>query len=315
MTQQHQNPVIIEDIWDNIVNDGWMWICVQGVKRLGKTTVAGNLAFEIYKAGGCTEEQAWLKVLGSIVFDLNQVMYNIEKGLPERWPTHQGFNKRIPVMIWDDMAAHFNKAKVRDNKAADAFKGYFHTMATDVAVLIGTMEQGEDITRQLKGKYTHEIWLDEDHPRKYKYDKAKWQQNFKGWEPRIDKKWREDWNNFYPWPKWAYEQYNEQRRELSDELRQTVVDAQTIHETPNIIKLLDATPIDKEALEFLLDNGMTSRDVFERKYPDDHIKILRRLKSRKLIAPIAQKSYYSYELTEFGMGVTQKIRKHSQTPP
>jgi hypothetical protein len=301
--------VLIRDIWDNIVNDGWMWICVQGVKRLGKTTIAGDIAFEIYKAGGVSDDEAWQKVLKCIVFDLNHVMHNISKGIPEKWGTYQGFNKRIPIMIWDDMAAHFNKALVKDSKAADAFKGYFHTMATDVGVLIGTMEQGEDITRQIKGKYTHEIWLDEEHPRQYKYDKAKWQQNFKGWDPRIAKKWREDWNTFHPWPKWVYEQYNQQRRELSDELRQTVVDAQTLHDTPNIVKLLDANPVDKEALVFLLQNGMTSRDVFERKYPNEYIHILRRLKSRKLIAPISNKTYYSYELTEFGLGVAQKTAK------
>lgn len=308
MTVQ-QYPAIIQDCWTAITEDGWMWICDQGIKRLGKTTVAGDIAFALYKSRGCTEEEAWHKVLKSFVFDLSQVMYNVENGIPELWPTKQGFNKRIPIMIWDDMAAHFNKAIMRDNKAADAFKGYFHTMGTDVAVLIGTMEQGDDITKQLKAKYTHEIWLDEEHPRQYKYDKAKWQQNFKGWDPKIQKKWREEWNVFYPWPDWVYKQYNEQRRDLAHELRQVVLDAITIHDTPNVMQLLEANPEDKDALLFLLDNGMTSRDVIERRYKDDYAKVLRRLKSRKLLLPIPQQNYYSYELTEFGLSIAQKLRK------
>ena len=154
---------LINTVWEAILEDGWVWLVDWGQNRYGKSTLALNVAYEVYKD--------WDKVLDCIVFTVTDFFHKIKTGKPECYRT-KGFNKRIPLLIWDDMAVHLNKAATQHNMTVDYFKGYFQAIATDLAVMIGTMLVPTGITLQLHELYTHEVFL----PKRgvYKFDKARW---------------------------------------------------------------------------------------------------------------------------------------------
>jgi len=181
-----EEPRIVQDIWHEINNDGYMWMPIWGEARSGKSTMALMLLYKVYKD--------WDDVLGAIVFNLNDLLHKMRKGEPRLFPTvTKPTHMRLPIVLWDDFAARSGKAQTQHERAWDIFKGAFDTLGTRMAVLVATMVNPRSPTEQILQKYTHEILVEKlsDGTRVYKYDKCKVQQDFHGWSARQNKDWQE----------------------------------------------------------------------------------------------------------------------------
>lgn len=293
---EKRNNLLVNEVWNAILNDGWMWLVDWGPNRNGKTTCAMQVAFQVYKD--------WDKVLDCIVFTLSQFFHKIRSGRPECYSGKVGFNKRVPLLIWDDMAVHLNKAVTQHNIAVDTFKGYFQAVATDLAVLIGTMLVPTGITLQLHEIYTHEIHI----PTRgvYKFDKARWQQNFRGWDTRPNKEWLES-APFFQVPSDVYKEYNLMRLELTSEAKIKIMD-QLVEEVPYIIKRLKTR--DFELLETIQNRGPLKYSSIQWRFKDGVSDMLARLKARDLIIPMRKGQMYEYEISDLGLEV---LRAKNQT--
>jgi hypothetical protein len=291
-----RKPKVVEDIWDAIYNDEWMWLCTWGKNRKGKSTLAMQLAYEVY--------QDWDQVLQSIVWNLGQLKYKIKNGLPKTILTRNGLHNRVPVLIPDDFGATSNKAKTQHELAWDIFKGAIDTYSTRVAVLLGTMLQPSEPTFQIYQKFTHELWVYAKG--RAKYDEVDWQQDFKGWQARQNKNWIDSFT-FEPLPSDVYKQYDEMRCSIADELDQQIDDI--IMDTQTAVTLKRLQPDDIGLMELIEAKGQVQYDVLYTTYGNKYHNALVRCKARSLVVPIRKQTSYWYDLTTFGFQVLEARRQ------
>jgi len=289
-----EQPKLVTDIWDTILDDRWMWIVVWGVPRCGKTTVALNVAYWVYKD--------WDKVLQSLVFNLSGLLYKMEKGEPERVWTLNKLHNRIPILLYDDWGGSSNKAITQHDKAWDVFKGSFDLLGTQLAVLMATMVDPNEPTLQLKNKYTHEVWI----PIRgiYKYDEVGWQQNFYGWDPMNKKDWLES-QAFDTIPRDVYKEYDDMRMSLVPEAFQRIKDAMTENLEWTLKRL---QPLDIQLLELIQAKGPVYYKTVTEEMGANAKNALVRCKARNLVIPVRKEKYYRYDLTDLGYEALQALR-------
>lgn len=266
-----------------------MWLVIWGQARTAKTTLAGWCLHSLYKD--------WHKVLDAFTYNLSQTLYKMRHGIPERWPTKNGLHNRVPALNWDDFGAHSNKAATQYDPAWDQFKGGFDVLGTKIGVLIATMVDPTEPTSQIAGKYTHEVEILSRGV--YKYDRVDWQQDFKGWRPRVKKRHVET-NTFDAWPTEVYKEYDEVRMELADEVFQKIEDAQAEGSVPFLLRL--CKPIDFQILNLAVEKG----PLYYENIPGsvDAKKAMIRLKARQLMVTIrGEQNYSRYDITPLGLSV------------
>lgn len=279
-------PQIVKDVLDAVHNDNWMYVCVWGPPRCGKSTFCMDLMYLIYKD--------WEKVLNANVFNLNQLLYKMGHGIPERWPTRNKLHMRIPILNWDDYAAHSGKAKTQHERSWDIFKGAFDTLGTKIGVLLVNMVSPRSPTQQLQEKYTHEVWI--PYKGHYKYDGVRWRQDYRGWKAQMKKTWIDE-DNFDKMPMDVFRQYDELRMSLADEVLQVVEDSLVDTHMDSLMKRVQAT--DLELLKLIRDRGMIHGHIVE----SESLKSsLTRCKARGLVIPVRVKGkYYKYDISDLGM--------------
>jgi len=289
-----KEPQLVKDIIFAIDNDRYMWMPIWGEPRTGKTTLALLLMFKVYKD--------WDDVLEAVIFDLNGLLYKMQKGIPKLFPTiTKPTHMRVPILLWDDFAAKSGKAQTQHERAWDVFKGAFDTLGTRIAVILATMVNPRSPTEQLLQKYTHEILvtINEDGKRLYKYDKCSSQQDFRGWRSRQNKAWLEA-QEFGKVPLDVFKQYDEMRTSLVDEVFVSMQDAMTEDTMDRLMKRVQ--PFDFELLRKIKQDGLLSWMKVKRGLGDVGLKALTRCKSRGLITQIHKRgTYYLYDLTGLGL--------------
>jgi len=248
----------------------------------------------------------WQKVLDANLFNLNQLLHKIEHGIPELWPTRNGLHRRIPILNWDDYAAHSGKAKTQHERSFDVFKGAFDTLGTKIGVLLVNMVSPRSPTQQLQEKYTHEVWIESKG--NYKYDKVRWRQDYVGWRAHMKKEWI-DKSTFQQIPNDIFMQYDGLRMELADEVLQVVKDSLVDTHMPNLIRRVNA--LDIQLLRLIKEKG----PVRKANLPDDLKPSVSRCRGRGLIIPMrVGKNYYKYEVTDLGLELlAQKARSVDKT--
>lgn len=290
------NPQVVKDIRRVIDNDEWMWIVCWGEPRCGKSTLSLLIAYKIYKD--------WDKVLNSVVFNLGQAIYKIEKGLPELWPTRNLLHDRIPILIWDDFGAYSNKAITQHDQAWDTFKGAFDTLGTKIAVLLANMVSPFSPTQQLQTKFTHELWIQKRGH--CKYDRVKSQQDYRGWNPRSSKVWLQEFN-FKEIPGDVFKQYDEMRMNLCDEVIQKLKDEIVETHMDSLMKRVQ--PLDVQLLQLIEMKGPVYSLQVEKEMGPQGRDVITRLKSRQLITPIrCGVNYYKYDITDLAIQLLNVIR-------
>jgi len=297
-------PRIVQDFWNIINYDQYAWIPVWGPGRCGKTTLAMLLMFKIYKD--------WDDVLNAIVFNLNGLIYKMQKGEPKLFPTlTKPCHMRVPILLIDDFAAQCGKAKTQHEKAWDLFKGSFDTLGTRVAILLGTMIEPTSPTEQLLLKFTHEIKIERTatDKRMYKYYACERQQDFKGWKHRQKKDWIEQ-QEFGKAPLDVYEQYDEMRLSLVDEVFETITDSMVETTLDSIMKRLQ--PLDLQLIHLIKTYGPINHHKLKSELGNPGLKALARCKGRGIIVPRRKsKAYYVYDVTDFGL----EVLKACETQP
>lgn len=296
-------PQIVKDIYDTIYNDKWMYVCVWGEPRTGKSTFCQVLMNYIYKD--------WEKTLNANVFNLNQLLYNIKHGIPEHWPTRNKLHMRIPILNWDDFAAHSGKARTQHEKSWDVFKGAFDTLGTKIGVLLVNMVSPRSPTQQLQEKYTHEIWI--PYKGHYKYDKCRMRQDYRGWSVQMQKRWIDE-DDFDPMPMEYFKQYDAMRMGLADEVLQAVEDSLVETHMDMLIKRVQ--PIDLTLLKLIRGKGRVHSKTIDQELGLEAKLALTRCKSRGLVVPIRVGShYYKYDITELGLELLKEGDKPKDKPP
>jgi ABC-type lipoprotein export system ATPase subunit/GNAT superfamily N-acetyltransferase len=281
---------LFEDVRNAVYDDSYMWIVIWGPPRSSKTTIAGWILHSLYGD--------WHKTLSAFGYNLSQILYKMNKGIPERWPTVNGLHMRVPALNWDDFGAYSNKAVTQYDEAWDHFKGGFDVLGTKIGVLIATMVDPLEPTFQIQSKYTHEIQILDKGV--YKYDKVEWKQDFHGWKPKARKIFVEK-NTFDPWPNEVYREYDMMRMELADEVMQRIEDSIAINHTESVLKV--CKPIDFELLKLIDQRGPVCYDRIDDVGKEGRLALVR-LKARGLVIPIqVQGNYYKYDLTALGRNV------------
>lgn len=286
--------ILIRDIRQAIDNDEYMWIVVWGPPRTGKSMLCLLTLYWIY--------QDWEKVLNAIVFNLNQLLYKMQHGIPELWPTRNQLHMRIPCVVWDDWAVHSGKARTQHSIAWDYFKGAFDSLGTKLGVLIANMVSPASPTQQLTEKYTHEIWV--PYKGHAKYDKVKQQQDYRGFKSRSTKVWLTEFD-FEPIPNDIFKQYDEMRCSLADEALVAIQDVMATTEVDAIMKRMQ--PMDLQLLTLIQDKGPIYAKVIQEELGDEGKNSLTRMKARGLITPIkVGEHYYKYDATDLGLTVLKE---------
>ncbi len=295
------SPQVVKDIRYAVDHDSWMWVVVWGPPRSGKSTLCLDIAYQIYGD--------WDKVLGSVVFNLSQLIYNIKKGLPERWPTLNLLHDRVPLLIWDDFGAYSNKAITQHDQAWDTFKGAFDTLGTKVAVILANMVSPGAPTQQLQIKFTHELWV---YARgKCKYDEVNAQQDYRGWDARSKKTWLQDFD-FPEVPKTEFQQYDDMRMSLADEILLKVEDQ--IVDTHLASLMRKVNPLDVQLLRLIeLKGPVYKQQIVEELGEEQARNVIIRTKARQLINPIrVGVNYYRYDYTDLGVQLLRAIEQKEE---
>jgi hypothetical protein len=255
------------------------------------------IAYKVYKD--------WDKVLDCIVFNLNQLLYKLQNGVPAKFPTRNGLHMRVPLIIWDDFGAHSNKAKTQHERGWDTFKGAFDTLGTKLAVLVANMVSPTEPTQQLVDKYSHELWV---YKRGHcKYDRVKQQQDFRSWHSRQSKEWLSDFE-FGEIPKDVFKEYDEMRCGLADEVLFSINETMATTQTDQIVKRIQQ--VDVDILKTLRRFGCTYYNKIKENVEGDITEGMIRLKSRGLIVPRREESnYYRYDITPLGFSVLDELKK------
>lgn len=294
----NEMPQIVKDVFDAIYNDDWMYVCVWGPPRCGKSTFCMDLMYNIYKN--------WQKTLEANIFNLTQLLYKIKRGIPERWPTRNKLHMRVPVLNWDDFAAHSGKAKTQHEKSWDVFKGAFDTLGTKIGVLLVNMVSPRSPTQQLMEKYTHEVWIYEKGH--YKYDKVRWRQDYRGWKAEMHKDWIED-AEFDPITMNTFKQYDQLRMALADEVLQVVEDSLVDTHMSSLVKRI--RPVDIDLLGLIRQKGLIHGKAITTQEMKD---ALMRCKARGLVSPVRIKGqYYKYDITDLGLALLEEKEKRATT--
>lgn len=289
--------ILIHDIRHAIDEDEYMWAVAWGPPRTGKSMLCLLLLYYIYGD--------WDEVLNAVVFDLNQLLYKLQNGLPERWPTRNGLHMRIPMLVWDDWAVHSGKAKTQHSIAWDFFKGSFDSLGTKLGVLIANMVSPTSPTQQLTEKYTHEIWI--PYRGHAKYDKVKQQQDYRGFKGRSTKEWLTEFD-FDPVPMDVFKQYDEMRCSLADEALVSIQDVMANTEVETLIKRIQ--PTDSNLLKLIEERGPIYTEAALKELGSEGKDSIVRLKARGLIVPRqAGFKYYKYDVTDLGLSVLKEIKR------
>ena len=289
-----EEPQLVQDITFAIDNDRYMWMPIWGEPRTGKTTLALLLMFKVYKD--------WDDVLEAVIFDLNGLLYKMQKGIPKLFPTVvKPVHMRVPILLWDDFAAKSGKAQTQHERAWDVFKGAFDTLGTRIAVILATMVNPRSPTEQLLQKYTHEILvnINEDGKRLYKYDKCSSQQDFRGWRSRQSKSWLEA-QEFGRVPLDVFKQYDATRTSLVDEVYVSMQDAMAEDTIDRLMKRVQ--PIDYDLLFLIRQGGLASYMKVKRKLGVEGTQAIIRCKARGLVTPVRRdETNYYYDVTDLGL--------------
>jgi DNA-binding ferritin-like protein (Dps family) len=285
------------DIHNAIYNDDYLWIVCHGPPRSSKTTLALWCAYAVY--------ENWDDVLKATVFNLQSVLHRIENGIPKRVFTSNGLHERVPIIIYDDFGVHSNKADTQHSSGWDIFKGSFDALGTEIAVLLATMVDASEPTQQLQNKYNAELTV--NFKGQYKYDKIRWEQDFRGFRTRIKKTWIEN-GDFPTLPLEVYREYDSMRKELVKESFVRMHDAFATDYLEQILKMLKE---DDLKLSRLIDKrGPTTYNFAKEELGETYKDALCRCRARNLILPTHMEgTSYKLDLSKLGKDVLEEWEK------
>ena len=292
MARMYEQSQLFKDIRNAIYDDGYIFGIIHGPPRCSKSTLGLHCGYSVY--------EDWPKTLGATVFNLASVIQRMKDGKPEKWPTSNGLHERVPYVLWDDFAVNGgNKAVSQHSLAWDEFKAAFDVLGTKIGVLMLTAVDAGSATQQLQGKYNLEVFLTTKG--KYKYDKVHWKQDYTGFRVMMKKECIE-YGQFEPLPMAIYKEYDELRKDLTDQAFVRLEDAMANDTLDQLMKLLKPSDI---KLIRLIDNlGPINYNTAKDNLGDDYKLTLTRCKARSIIIPTnLGNNNYKLDLSSIGRDI------------
>ena len=156
-------PRLTNLIDDSIYNNKHNVICVWGELGKGKTTLALQLLYSIYKD--------WDVVLKHCLFTFWEIKDALKKLVIER--------ERSPMLVWDDLAVYFHRSLIQymHPDVRDFFSKY-NFIRTYLANMILTTPSIDFVPRQLLAFMTCDVWA--TRRGKADFDRALVVRNFRG---------------------------------------------------------------------------------------------------------------------------------------
>jgi len=297
MTQRvFEQSQLFKDIRHEIYDDGYIFGIIHGPPRCSKSSLGLQAAYSVY--------EDWPKVLGATVFNLPSVIQRMKDGKPEKWPTANGLHERVPLLLWDDFAVNGgNKAVSQHSMAWDEFKAAFDVLGTKIGVLLLTAVDAGSATQQLQGKYNLEVFL--THKGKYKYDKVHWKQDYRGFQVKMKKECIEV-GTFDPVPMNVYKEYDELRKDLTDQAFVRLEDAMANDTLDQLMKILK--PSDIQLIRLIDTHGPIKYDTAKEQLGEDYKLTLTRCKARSIVIPTnLGNGNYKLDLSSIGRDIIAAI--------
>ena len=299
MTRLFEQSELFKIIRKEIFDDGYLFGTVHGPPRSSKSTIGLWCGYSVY--------EDWHKTLQACVFSLPSVIQRLKSGLPEMWPTSNGLHNRVPFLLWDDALVNGgNKAVSQHTTAFDEFKAAFDVLGTKIGVLLCTMVDASGLTSQLQGKYNFEVFVNSKG--KYKLDHVIWKQDYSGFRVLMRKEWIEN-GTFEPLPKSVYLEYDELRRDLTDQAFVRLEDALAVDTVDQMLKILK--PTDISLLRLIENKGPIKYDTAKDELGQEYKNTLVRCKARSLVIPTnLGNNNYKIDLSSIGFSVLAALDKN-----
>lgn len=130
-----------------IEEDGFVFVLIIGERGRGKSTLALNMLYNIYRDPGAVRR--------AIVFTPDDYDSLVQRGDGLR-----AEDGRIKALLWDDMGLHFSTYQwfiPHQRQRMMEFIENFQTVREDIAVLIGTVVEAEMLPPKMRGTVNYMI--------------------------------------------------------------------------------------------------------------------------------------------------------------
>jgi len=149
VTIRGEGYTILDILLAAITSNGYEQIAIIGDYGSGKSTLASWLLYAVFSALGY--EDPWRQAYFHTVFTVEE--------FDELKDVYRSQGARAPIVLWDDAGLHLSKYRYGEDEIK-TLTDYMQAIREDVAVLLFTMNETEDIVKRLRTKFTGEIFCE-----------------------------------------------------------------------------------------------------------------------------------------------------------
>ena len=142
-----QGYTILDILLAAILGNGYEQIAVIGDFGSGKSTLATWLLYAVFSALGYKDP--WMEAYYHTVFTVEE--------FDELKAQYRRHGTRAPIVLWDDAGLHLSLYRYGEEQIK-TLTDYMQAIREDVAVLLFTMNETEDIVKRIRTKFTGEIF-------------------------------------------------------------------------------------------------------------------------------------------------------------
>jgi len=146
ITIRTEGLTILDIMLAAIRDNGYEQIEIIGDLGSGKSTIGSWLVYAVFCCLG--SDNPWMDTYNHTVFTLEQ--FNELRAI------YRDAGLRIPIVLWDDAGMYLSLYRHQDPEMKN-FTDYLQAVREDVAVLLFTMPDEEDILKRIRRRFTGEI--------------------------------------------------------------------------------------------------------------------------------------------------------------
>ena len=178
---------------------------IYGQRGIGKTSLALNVAWEVFRMAGHDEKESWDLALNSCKFTMDDVLETIEG--------HARAKDKARILIWDDVGVHASNMEWWDNRdLLKRLKAVTDMIRTGVCGLILTTPSQGGILKFLREYDDYIVDIGYCEESRYRLAKGYIRRTLPSGTLRIYPKFKNKYRVMLP--DWVFEKYNESRLDI-----------------------------------------------------------------------------------------------------